>query len=102
MGRHKKYTTEFKLKAVEEYLTEGKSSDVIAKEHDISSGKVVRRWISTYQEFGKEGFISKRGSSTKNKGRPKKNFDSLEEENKYLRAKLDLYEEIMKLGVKKK
>jgi transposase-like protein len=102
MGKHKKYTTEFKLKAVEEYLSTEKSSDLIAKELDISSGKVVRRWISIYRELGEEGFISKRGKSSTKNGRPRKHFNSLEEENEYLRAKLALLESVLDLSVKKK
>jgi len=102
MSNQKKYSAELKLKAVKEFLSGKKSADAIAKELNLSSGRIISKWMLIYKDFGEAGFVSKRGTSTKSKGRPKKHFNSLEEENEYLRAKVDFLEMVMKLDVKKK
>lgn len=103
MGKHRKYSTSLKIKAAKIFLKGEKSTSVIAEELGISSGRRVSQWVSIYEKYGEKGFESKRGKLTGvSKGRPKKNFDTIEEENKYLRAKVDLLETILSFEVKKK
>lgn len=102
MGKNRKYSAELKLQAVKTYLEGEKGSTTIAKELNLVSGRMLRRWVAIYQDHGENGFLDKRGLSKNNKGRPKKNFNSLEEENEYLRAKVDFLEALVNLDVKKK
>lgn len=55
-----KYSFEFKLKIVQEYL-EGKGGyRYLANKHGIKSSGQVRYWINAYTEFGEEGLYRKR------------------------------------------
>ncbi len=48
-GKNRKYTYEFKLKAVEKYLNEHRSFNSIAAELNIAE-KRVRDWVKLYNE----------------------------------------------------
>ncbi|SFO40866.1 Transposase and inactivated derivatives, partial [Anaerocolumna aminovalerica] len=50
-----KYSFEFKKKIVTEYLEGKDSSNGLAKKYGIPQGKMVRNWISNYNEFGDDG-----------------------------------------------
>ncbi len=102
MCKHYDYSTALKVQAVEEYLKGDKTSDAIAEEFNISSGRMILKWTRIYQESGVKGFEDKRGKTGSLKGRPKEHFNSLEEENAYLRAKVALLEKVLDLNVKKK
>jgi transposase len=103
MGKHKKYSTSLKLKAVKLFLEGEKSASAIAKELGIHSRRRIEQWTVAYEHKGEDGFKEQRGKSTgSSKGRPKKNFNSLEEENEYLRARVALLEAITKQEIKKK
>jgi transposase len=55
-----KYSFEFKLKIVQEYL-EGKGGyRYLANKHGIKSSGQVRYWINAYTKFGEEGLYRKR------------------------------------------
>lgn len=55
-----KYSFEFKLAIVQEYL-EGKCGlGYLAKNHGVSSKKQVHGWINAYREFGEDGLLRKR------------------------------------------
>ncbi len=59
-----KYSYEFKMNVVQEYLS-GKGGIVfLSKKYDISSNTSLRKWIATYNEFGAEGLIRKRQNQT--------------------------------------
>ncbi|MDA3839092.1 MAG: helix-turn-helix domain-containing protein [Candidatus Delongbacteria bacterium] len=103
MGKHKKYSTSLKLQAVKTFLKGEKSASVIAEELGISSRRRLTQWATIYEKYGEQGFKDKRGKLTgPTKGRPKKDFDSLEEENEFLRAKVALLEALAEHRVKKK
>ena len=55
-----KYSYEFKLKVVQEYLNGKGSYAFLAKQHNVHSNEQVRNWVQAYQEFGKEGLIRSR------------------------------------------
>ena len=55
-----KYSFEFKLKVVQEYLNGKGSHAFLAKQYNIHSAEQVRNWAKAYQEFGKEGLMRSR------------------------------------------
>lgn len=59
-----KYSFEFKLKIVQEYL-EGKGGTLyLSKKYGVKSKEQLRRWMNAYQEFGEEGLLRKRQNQT--------------------------------------
>ncbi len=103
MEKRRTYSTSLKLEAVKTFLKGEKSASIIAVDLGISSRRMVEKWVLIYEKFGEDGFKDKRGKLTgPRKGRPKKDFNSLEEENKFLRAKVALLEALTKREVKKK
>lgn len=54
-----KYSFEFKLPFVQEYL-EGKGGlAYLAKKYGVSSKNQVHGWINDYREFGEDGLLRK-------------------------------------------
>jgi len=101
MGKKSKnYTLEFKIEAVEMYLSGvhgGMNS--VTKKLNLPSTSMLPLWIKKYQQFGKDGLIDKRGLTTQNdsptKGKSKSKHSSLEEEVLYLRAQNDLLKKLL-------
>ena len=62
MSRERKYSDEFRLKLVEEYLS-GNSGGVktIAKKHNVAYS-ALRRWINLYKQHGAEGLSNSPGT----------------------------------------
>lgn len=54
MGREKKFTSEIKLKAVQEYLLHSRSAVSICKELGINDSS-LRNWLRKYESHGAEG-----------------------------------------------
>ncbi len=59
-----KYSFEFKKNIVLEYLSGKGGSEFLAKKYGVPQGKMVRRWIEYYQEFGEEGLRRSRKKET--------------------------------------
>lgn len=55
-----KYSYEFKLMIVKEYLEGSLSYKSLAKKYDIPSKTPVQTWVNAYKTFGREGIRSKR------------------------------------------
>ena len=55
MGKHKKYTPEFKIQCVKEVLDGRKSQKEIARENEMDDMN-IRRWVKNFQEHGEEYF----------------------------------------------
>lgn len=55
-----KYSYEFKLKVVHEYINGEGGYKCLAKKHDIPSYTQIKKWVATFKEFGKEGLIRSR------------------------------------------
>ena len=55
-----KYSFEFKVKVVQEYLNGKGSHAFLAKQYNLHSAEQVRNWAKAYQEFGKEGLMRSR------------------------------------------
>ena len=55
-----KYSYEFKLKVVQEYLSGKGNYDYLAKKYNIPSSTPLKEWVASYKEFGKEGLFRSR------------------------------------------
>lgn len=55
-----KYSEEFKLKVVHEYLSGPLGYGLLAKKYKPLVESQIRRWVSAYKEFGREGLIIKK------------------------------------------
>jgi len=88
-----KYSKETKLKAVKRYLNDGLSYQAVADEMGIKSKTQVDRWVKKFKKLGGSVFDNEKrgrikGFSPKSK-LSKKDFLSLEEENKHLKMEVE-------------
>ncbi len=81
------YSAEVKLAVVKERLETGAPYFEIAEKYNIASQESVLKWCKSYQLYGEDAFVDKRGKADKSvstlKGRPKRNFSSIDERNNY-------------------
>lgn len=56
----KKYSYEFKLKIVQEYLNGTLGYTLLSKKYNISSKSQLQKWVNQYKKYGKEGLKTKR------------------------------------------
>ncbi|OQY10610.1 MAG: hypothetical protein B6I29_00905 [Marinitoga sp. 4572_148] len=63
MKNRKKYSAEFKLQVVKEYLNTEKSLNDIANEYSIPSAHTIHKWVKKYEDSGYDDnvFNSKKG-----------------------------------------
>lgn len=59
-----KYSYEFKIKVVQEYLCGGGGYKYLADKYNIASKTCIEEWVATYNEFGFDGLIRKRKNET--------------------------------------
>lgn len=59
-----KYSFEFKLNIVQEYLEGKGGTRYLSKKYGVKSKEQLQRWINAYQEFGEEGLLRKRQNQT--------------------------------------
>lgn len=59
-----KYSFEFKLKVVQEYLEGNGGYNFLAKKYSIKNKSQIENWINSYQERGEEGLLRKRQNQT--------------------------------------
>jgi len=87
----KRYSEEFKLKAVNMYLLGGMSYQAIAKELGIPSNTQVKQWVR--KKNSGEGLGDQRGKNQSDDspfiGRPRTKFVTVEEERDYLKAQVE-------------
>ena len=69
--QYKKYTPEFTIKVMEPMREEKLSYNETAREFNVSSDTVVKKWERIYLEEGNEGFYVQR-QGRKSAGRPQK------------------------------
>lgn len=72
------YPTQFKLNAVNLYLTTGKSYREIANELKINNSAQIARWVLDYRENGELAFSKTRGRPRKEPKLPLKNKNTSE------------------------
>lgn len=86
-----RYSIELKLRAVKLYEDGCGSYVSISKELGLRSSSQLKVWVKKYRNG--EVFDDQRGRSSKVNtpfiGRPKTKFDSIEEENSYLKAQVE-------------
>lgn len=59
-----KYSEEFKLTVVLDYLTGTLGFTLITRKYGISDKSIVRRWVRAYKEFGRKGLAIKKKKAT--------------------------------------
>lgn len=98
------YTKELKLKAVSLYIKNGQSAISVARELSIKNKTQVQRWVTMYKEKGEKAFDTENRGKSKGprKGRPKTNFNSVEEELKYLRMENEFLKKLHSLSGRQK
>ena len=52
-----KYSLEFKLEVVHEYLNGEGSYDYIAKKHNMPACSLIKEWVAIFRELGREGLM---------------------------------------------
>lgn len=96
--KNKTYSFEIKLKAVKMYLEDGIGSTTIARELELSSEKRVTLWVKRFKEFGDAGLKEQRGRFRgMNKGRPRKQELTLEQENQKLKAEVEYLKKLLQI-----
>jgi transposase-like protein len=85
--RFQQYTEEFKETAVQTYLEGVASYRTVAEEMGIRSCTQLKVWVRKWRDG--EAFDIRKGTSNPFKGRPRKTFDTVEEERDYLKAQVD-------------
>ncbi|MFR2873564.1 MAG: IS3 family transposase [Veillonella atypica] len=58
-----KYSLTFKLKVVTAYLNSEGGYESLAKKYGVKDASQVRRWVSAFKEFGKDGLCRKRNNT---------------------------------------
>lgn len=58
-----KYSTEYKLKVVQEYLAGKGSYEALSKQHKIAS-RHIKTWVKVYEAFGSKGLERSRAQQT--------------------------------------
>lgn len=81
------YTDEFKLEAVRAYLEGCTSYKRIAEQLDIRNCSQLKVWVKKWQNG--ISFDERKNEANPLKGRPRKDFVSVEEERDYLKAQVD-------------
>lgn len=107
-GSNVAYTPEFKIKAVKAFIDGDSPEDIFkaaklqfSSSEDRYASRSIRRWKKIYEEEGEDG-LRKEKRGKKSRGRPKKNFKSLEDENRYLRMEIYLLKKLRALAASKK
>ncbi|MED4128193.1 helix-turn-helix domain-containing protein [Shouchella miscanthi] len=59
-----KYSDEFKLKIIKEYVDGYLGYQLLAKKYNIPDTKIIRRWVRAFQAFGVDGIKRKRKKAT--------------------------------------
>ncbi|MDK2587411.1 transposase [Romboutsia sedimentorum] len=102
--KHKKYSKELKLKAVNLYIKEGYSSYQIAEMLEIRSKTQVQNWVNNYKAKGETVFDEETRGRFKNINLENDNriFKSVEDELKYLRMENEFLKKLSALSDKSK
>ena len=95
-GKQRKYTFEEKLRAVKRHIEDGIGCTTVAKELGCDKKRILV-WSKKFREGGEDALkFEARGKASK--GRIKtKNFNSLEEELKYVKAERDILKKTLEI-----
>lgn len=96
-GPNRYWSKENKLKIINEVLLDGKSSEEVSKEYDISGG-MLRGWIIKYNKYGLEALENKKKPGNPlSKYSNRKNLSEIEQ-LQYENMKLRIENERLKKG----
>lgn len=88
---HRKFTFEFKLDAVRRFLA-GESQIALAKELELSSPDLIKKWVRKYRNDGEDGLRPKPPgrpfASPQDPDEPESELQRLRRENERLRAEV--------------
>jgi len=88
---HRKFTVEFKLDAVRRFL-DGESQVALAKELELSSPDLIKKWVRKYRNDGEDGLRPKPPgrppASPRDPDEPESELQRLRRENERLRAEV--------------
>ncbi|NMO97096.1 helix-turn-helix domain-containing protein [Paenibacillus lemnae] len=84
---YQSYTEDFKVEAIQTYLTGVDSYKVIAERLGITNCTQLKVWVKKYRKG--EPFDTRKNATNPMKGRPRATFASIEEERDYLKAQVD-------------
>ncbi len=92
------YSIEFKINVIERYNSGDEGGvKALSKKLGFRSPNMLTQWLKKYNEFGIAGLESKRGKTpSPMRGRPKKNYDSPEEEILKLKVKINILNSYLK------
>ena len=105
MRKNNRYSPEFKIKVVKEYLEGGISHDGLKNKYNLASKTQIFEWVKQYNEFGESSFYEeKRGRKGSSTGRPPKelDFNSLTKDEQIEYLKKQLYYKQLENDVLKK
>ncbi len=57
-----KYSEEFKVAIVREYLDGRIGYSLLAKKHGVKSKEQIKEWVLIYQKYGLEGLVKKKNN----------------------------------------
>ena len=97
-GKNTYYSKDEKIRIIKKVIEEGKSSYTVAKEENIASSGMIRRWIKNYVEQGEDVLINKKKPGNPlSKYSNKKNLSEMEK-LQYENMKLRIENEPLKKG----
>ena len=59
-GKNTYYSKDEKIRIVKKVIEEGKSSYTVAKEENIASSEMIRKWVKNYVEQGEDALENKK------------------------------------------
>jgi transposase len=59
-----KYSFEFKMRVVNEYLQKKSGYGLLAQKHNISSKSIIAKWVAVYRKYGLQGLKRSRHRKT--------------------------------------
>ncbi len=97
-GTNKYWSKEEKLRIVKKVVEEGKSSYAVAKEENITSSAMIRKWTKLYVEQGESALENqKKPGNPLSKYQNRKNLNDIEK-LQYENMKLKIENERLKKG----
>ena len=96
--KFKHWTKEEKIRIVKKVVEDGKSSYVVAKEENITSTGMIRRWTRLYIEEGENSLENKKKPGNPLMKYSRKKSLTKEEQLEYENMKLRIENELLKKG----
>ena len=96
--KFKHWSKEEKLRIVKKIVEEGKSSYIVAKEENILSTGMIRRWTKLYVEHGENALENKKKPGNPLVKYSRRKILTKEEQLEYENMKLRIENELLKKG----